>query len=179
MCFWQLIMIQRNGTVSRRRQVCLALVSVWKCMSCVHKPALLLSEHLCDLWTCSPRSLYVCPYSLLLLVRMEKICHTLCFVATCCLVKPHEDVLVVADSSLELRWKFSRTEEHFCWQKSETGGQCEKTWYLEGRKNSCGLVGRAYNENTKIMKKCQWWIKQWKKSFWEINGWISVRQTAD
>lgn len=133
----------------------------WDCIQKEKGPSCIgiCAESTCSLclsWPCSCQKTYVifepalpraimCPYSLLPLVRTEKICHTLCFVATCCLVKPHEDVLVVADSILELRWKFSRTEECFCWQKSETGGQSEKTWYLEGRKNSCGFVGRTYN----------------------------------
>lgn len=140
--FWQLFMFRGNETASSKETCpsCIGICPESACPMCV-KPALLLSEQLCALWIHSPQSLHMYRCSLLLLVRIEKTSPTLCFVATFCFVTPHGEFLVVADNSLELRWNFSRTEEHFCWQKSEMEANMRKVGTQKEERVAVALRG--------------------------------------
>lgn len=132
---------------------------------CKDGPAVIRTAMLLvSLWSQSPTE--PTGVSLFLLVRIKKpLPH--CFLATFFKVKPQAEFLVVADKSLEFRWKFSGTEEHFCWAKSRNEDQCEKSWYLKGRKSSCGFVGRAYHEKVQ---------KQWRNLSDESNNGRNIFQ---
>lgn len=110
-----------HETASRRGQVCLMSTLVLKHIFpvCKDGPAVIRTAMFFDnLWSQFPtKSRGVSLLSLSPREDKKPLPH--CFLAKFFKVKPQIDILVVADKSLEFRWKCFRTEEHFAGQSLE------------------------------------------------------------